>query len=80
VSANLLLQKITILEETRVESLKLSKPELPKQITTVDLKGIRVDRSWKSGRACSGEKEGKEAYLSHRSRGTTRDHKINGHA
>jgi hypothetical protein len=48
-----------------VESLKFPKPELPKQITTVDLKGTHIDRSWKYGRACSREKERKEDDLGH---------------
>jgi hypothetical protein len=64
VTIDLPLLKISISEEARVESLKLSKPKFPKKITTVDLKGARVDRSWKSGRVCSGEEEGKEEDLS----------------
>jgi hypothetical protein len=80
VSTDLPLRKIAISEKARVESLKLPKLELSKQIMTVDLKGTRVDRSWKSGRACSREEEEKEADLSRRSRRTARDHKIDGRA
>jgi hypothetical protein len=78
VSADLPLQKIAIYEEARAESWKFPKPESLKQITTVDLKGTCVDRSWKSGRVFSEEKERNEPDLDCRSRGTVRDHKIDG--
>jgi hypothetical protein len=40
-----------------VESLEFPKPELPKQIMIIDLKGTHIDRSLKYGRVCSEEKE-----------------------